>query len=255
MSNKITKKDIIADLHTHTVASKHAYSTIEENLAYAKKTGMKYIGITDHYFHYGDDMDKKQEVYRLKFVEQINPTTGIKVIGSAEFNILQDYEYRKTLNRFKWRPIGLHRSFALALKDMTYDDLFTGFLQASEWNNTFNHIERNLDELVYGKFTDGLIIEAKQFLEKVVCLAGEKNIYLEINEKSLRTGSKYYDIVRYWLPIAAENGNSFCLGTDAHFCREVGVFDRSIELLNEFGIGKDRVLNCNEEKVRLLLQD
>ena len=39
---------LIADTHCHTVASTHAYSTILENVAAAKKKGLKYIAVTDH---------------------------------------------------------------------------------------------------------------------------------------------------------------------------------------------------------------
>ena len=38
----------IIDMHTHTVASGHAYSTIHENIQFAKKHGMKFLGTSDH---------------------------------------------------------------------------------------------------------------------------------------------------------------------------------------------------------------
>lgn len=250
----INRQDIVADMHVHTVFSRHAYSTLEENLVYAQKAGMKYIAITDHYFHDGTEMAKIHDLYRIKLMEgNVNNFSEVKVIGSAEFNIYQDYEYREALNMLKWRPIGLHRSFIPTIKQMTYDDLYEGFVQASEWNTGFNHIERELDELCYGKF-DELTAEAKAFLEKVVMLAKEKNILLEINEHSLEPRRKYYPIVQFWMGIAAENGNRFCLGTDSHFCREVGQFDKCIDLLNQFGIEKNRVLNCCEDEVRALLR-
>lgn len=250
----INEKDIVADMHTHTVASLHAYSTVEENMTYALKNGMKYIAVTDHYFHNGDEMNRKHEKYRIKFMEgNVNMYSDIKIIGSAEFNILQDTEYREYFHSLKWRPIGLHKSFIPGIADMTYDELFAGFAGAAEWNTAFNHIERELDELCYGSFTNGLTREAKEFLERVVLLAGEKNIYLEVNENSL-SKKKYGPIIDFWMNIAAENGNRFCLGTDAHYCRAVGHFERSIELLNRFGIEKDRVLNCNEAEVVALLR-
>lgn len=247
----ISKEDIIVDMHTHTMASLHAYSTIEENMTYAEKVGLKYIAVTDHYFHNGDDVAKKHEILRIKYMENnINSYADVKIIGSAEFNILQDCEYRRKLEKLKWRPIGLHQSFVPGIHEMTYDDLYKGFEEASEWNNAFNHIERELDELCYGKFKDGLTAEAKDFLEKVVILAKNKNILLEINERSLGSHSKGYpDILRYWLNIAVQNGNRFYLGTDAHFCREVGHFEKCLEVLKEFGIEKDRVLNCNEDEL------
>lgn len=36
------------DMHTHTVASGHAYSTITENAHYAASIGIEYLGMTDH---------------------------------------------------------------------------------------------------------------------------------------------------------------------------------------------------------------
>ena len=36
------------DMHTHTIASTHAYSTITENCQWAEKYGMKGIAMTDH---------------------------------------------------------------------------------------------------------------------------------------------------------------------------------------------------------------
>lgn len=38
----------VADMHTHTLASDHAYSTISENAASAAKAGLSYLGMTDH---------------------------------------------------------------------------------------------------------------------------------------------------------------------------------------------------------------
>jgi len=37
-----------SDLHLHTIASGHGYSTIKENIEEARKRGLKTIAITDH---------------------------------------------------------------------------------------------------------------------------------------------------------------------------------------------------------------
>ena len=36
------------DLHTHTVASGHAYSTLMDNIRAAKAKGMEIVGVSDH---------------------------------------------------------------------------------------------------------------------------------------------------------------------------------------------------------------
>ena len=38
----------LMDLHTHTLASGHAYSTLKENLEEAKKMGLKVLGTSEH---------------------------------------------------------------------------------------------------------------------------------------------------------------------------------------------------------------
>ena len=40
---------LAADMHTHTVASTHAYSTITENCRAAAELGLRALAITDHY--------------------------------------------------------------------------------------------------------------------------------------------------------------------------------------------------------------
>ena len=38
----------VVDIHTHSVISQHAYSTIDENARAAKQKGLKLIAMTDH---------------------------------------------------------------------------------------------------------------------------------------------------------------------------------------------------------------
>ena len=42
------KKSYLADLHTHTIASGHAYNTIQEMAKAAKEKGISLLGITEH---------------------------------------------------------------------------------------------------------------------------------------------------------------------------------------------------------------
>ena len=66
----INEKDIFADMHTHTIFSLHAYSTIEENLRVAKERGLQYIAITDHYYQDGTENYKKNENTRNRYMEE-----------------------------------------------------------------------------------------------------------------------------------------------------------------------------------------
>jgi len=41
-------ENYFADMHTHTIASGHAYSTIKEMAEAAQEKGIKLLGITEH---------------------------------------------------------------------------------------------------------------------------------------------------------------------------------------------------------------
>ena len=40
---------ILCDVHTHTIYSRHAYSTMEENVCEAASQGFELLGVTDHF--------------------------------------------------------------------------------------------------------------------------------------------------------------------------------------------------------------
>jgi putative hydrolase len=40
--------EIVADLHVHTIASGHGYSTVLENVQVAKRKGLLVLGVADH---------------------------------------------------------------------------------------------------------------------------------------------------------------------------------------------------------------
>lgn len=244
----LKNKDIIADLHTHTLFSKHAYSTVKENIDVAKSRGLKYLAITDHYFGNGDDLDKKNEVNRINYLgERVNPckNSDFIVIPSAEFNLGQEIFTPHKLNNVIWRPIGLHNWF-VDIDTLTLDGIFNLFVKAhQDGHNAFVHIERELHKIHQAVYS---FEEMMEFLKRVVDFAKEKDIWLEVNESTIVTdecGSK--NRLYHWLNYAKENGNKIYLGTDAHCCDEVGRFDNIIHMLNEIEYPKDLILNCRED--------
>lgn len=254
MLNLISEKDIIADLHTHTIFSKHAYSTFTENIEVAKQKGLKYLGITDHYFGNGDELDKKNEINRIKYLEErVNsPSLGIHVVGSAEFNLFQEvFDYKK-LDTLKWKPIGLHNWF-VDTDSLTLDALFEEFKLRAECYgvNAFVHIERELHKVNHKIYGENIGHDIKMFLSTLVEFAKKKNICLEVNESTLVTKEMGSDKrLEFWLRYAKEHRNFIYLGTDAHYCNEVGSFERVISLLNAVNYPKELIVNCNIDLLR-----
>lgn len=243
--NNLTSKDIYADLHTHTLFSKHAYSSVKENIEVAKLRNLKYLAITDHYFGNGDELEKKNEVNRIKYLtERVNSCeSDINIIGSAEFNLNQEVYTFEKLESLIWKPIGFHNWF-LDINKTTLNDVFDLFVDAyKNGHNAFVHIERELYKINKGIYTQE---ECVNCLKKIVDYAKENDIWLEVNESSIvvdEGGS--VDRLYQWLKYAKENKNKIYLGTDAHYCLEVGKFENVIHLLNDLEYPRELILNCN----------
>ena len=252
----IKQEDIIADLHTHTIFSQHAYSTLQENISAAQKMNLKYLAITDHIYNDGTKIQIKNEATRCKYLEkEVNSNfeeNGLYVISGAEFNIAQELDYPNKLLKLRWRPIGLH-GFHLDIKTLSLGNLYIYFDKASEnqTHNAFAHIERELHKVDHCRHGERVDDDIKSFFRAIVRLAKEREIFLELNESSLRNDNDgNADKIKYWLPLAKEHECRIYLASDAHYSSRIGKFPLSIALLNEIDYPKDLILNCNEDQIK-----
>lgn len=72
------------DLHAHTIASTHAYSTVSEYFQQAKKQGIKLFAITDH----GPDMDDAPHEWHFSNLPVIpRMIDGVGILYGIEANI------------------------------------------------------------------------------------------------------------------------------------------------------------------------
>ena len=94
----------------------------------------------------------------------------------------------------------------------------------------------------------------KDILKEIVDIAKYYDVLLEVNESSLKNDNYgNTERMRCWLEMARDNGNRIVLGSDAHFCEEVGIFTNSIALLNELQYPRDLIINCDEEEIKKFL--
>ena len=78
---------IVADMHTHSIASTHAYGTVKEMAAQAAEIGLYAIGITDH----GPAMPGSPRTWYFDNFAAIPKTyMGVRVLMGAEANITDD---------------------------------------------------------------------------------------------------------------------------------------------------------------------
>lgn len=257
---EISKQDIIADLHTHTVASGHAFSTLAENVNVAFSNGIKYIAVTDHLVQSDDRIEMDNILARVCYARNCKPKNGVKVISGVEMNIRQVWNDYADIVKFnknvKWRPVGLHDWFINPCM-YTLEEVYNLYADVVNKGHpeyikptAFAHIERNLH-----KFRDTTEEKITEYLYAIVDLAVANNIYLEINESSLvNYNINNHTRMQRWVKYANDKNAMFSLGTDAHYCDSVGDFTNVLELVNSIGISCGSILNhsYNEELLKVL---
>ena len=73
------------DTHTHTSASTHAYSTLWENAAYAKKIGLKGLCMTNH----GPALPDAPHLWHFNALYNLPEfVDGVRLVPGIESNVL-----------------------------------------------------------------------------------------------------------------------------------------------------------------------
>ena len=227
---------IKTDLHVHTIASGHAFSTVREVCAEASSRGLELVGITDH----GPAMPGGPHVYYFaNMVVLPRVLEGVKVVRSAECNILDvdgklDIKER-TLSVLDTVHAGFHP--------------FTGYEGASVEENT-----RAVIAVITSGLVDVIVHPGNPLFPldygTVVEAAASNNVLLEVNNSSftvVRKGSR--DNCAIIVKEAKARGARLCVGSDAHDASLVGGFDRALELIDEAGFEEADVANRDAETV------
>ncbi len=233
----------IIDLHTHALASGHAYSTVKENIEYAKINGLKYYGLSDH----GIDMPGGPHLFYFHNLKVIpNEVDGVRILKGMEANIIDydgniDVEVDKYISGLDYVIASLH---TVCLEPGTKEE---------NTRATLNAMEHKLVKII-GHPDDG---RYELDYEAVVKKAKEKNILLEVNNSSLNSGSfrpNARENYRELLSLCKEHKVRIILGSDAHICYQVGIFDNAQSLLEELDFPKELVINYHEDEIREFFQ-
>jgi len=229
----------IADMHTHTIASGHAYSTIAENCAAAAKRGHTHIVMADH----APSMPGAPHlIYFMasapKYVE------GIRVIKGAEANVLGENGELDlpeiALKRLEYVIASMHEPCWNPGKDK--EAVTRAWLKVIE-----NPYVDCLGHVGNGNYPFDM--------DTVIRKCAEKGKIIEINNHSfeVRRGSDVN--CREVARLCVKYGVNIVVSSDAHYKDEVGVFDHSIALLEELGVPEELVLNADVDRLKRYFLD
>lgn len=226
----------LLDVHTHTIMSGHAFSTLNEMIQEGLHRGLKILGVTEH----GPGIPGTCHPIYFRNIHVVPRQYGdMRLLLGAELNILNtkgeldlDEFYYK---RMDIRIAGIH---GLCWEGGTPEENTQGMINAisNPWTNIISHPGDGTAELIY---------------EPIVLAAKEHHTLLEINSSSMRpirgfnqAADNYIEILRlckkYEVPVI--------LGSDAHIACDIANYEHCLPLLQQTEFPEELIINDKPEE-------
>lgn len=233
---------IIADLHTHTLASGHAYSTVQEMAQAAAARNLAMLGITEH----SPGMPGGPHPYYFYNIGVIPRIMyGVRIIRGVETNIVDqkgniDLE-DELLERLELVWAGFH--------------IFCSPEGCSVTENTEAMIAALSNPRVDGIVHPGnpefrieplAVVQAAKYYDKLI----------ELNNSSVKKGTVREGSRENCLEIAKlakKYDLTVVIGSDSHISFDVGKVEYALELAAKAGLEEKNILNCSLKRIEEFL--
>ncbi|MDO8261065.1 MAG: PHP domain-containing protein [Candidatus Magasanikbacteria bacterium] len=223
------------DLHTHSLMSGHAYSTISEMAQAAALKGLEVLAITDH----GPAcVGAPSHKYFRNAQRKPKLINGVRILSGVELNIING-------------------EGGLDLPDEVLEKLdvvIAGLHSGCGFNDL--GIEKNTEAVIKAMQNPYVKIlshpYAKYFeldLEKIVQASIENDVMIELNASYIYTdrskSETIYNNMIKTMKLLKAAGRKVVLTSDAHNHEEVGNFDEALARLAELGLEREDILNSD----------
>ena len=229
--------EILTDIHTHTLATPHAYSTVYENLQFAKKAGLQAFAVTDHSLRLPD----APHIYHFENIKTIPEIfDGVRIFKGIELNIL-DKDGNIDIEEYILKTLdiviaSIHR---MCYRHISLTDHTETYLNVLD--NPYITVLGHIDSSDLGFDTDKVLLKAK-----------EKNVLIEINNLHIEK-KKNYERAKEIAIRCKELGIGIAVNSDAHICFNMGDRSRAIELLESINFPEELIINRNLETLNEFL--
>lgn len=225
----------LLDVHTHSIVSGHAYSSIQEMAMAASEKGLQILGITEHAPELPGACDP---IYFRNLHVVPREMYGVRLLLGAELNILDtkgtldlDENYYRILDL---RIAGIH---SLCWKGGSREENTYAMLQAirNPWTQIISHPGDGTAQLDF---------------EPIVLAAKETRTLLEINSSSMdpvRHKEEARDNNLEILRLCRRYEVPIILGSDAHISFSVADYRYALPLLAETDFPEALVVNDKPE--------
>ena len=237
---KENKSVFIADMHTHTLASTHAYSTITENALWASQHGIKYLGMTDH----GIQMQDSPDTWHFENLRILpDYLYGVRIIRGIEANIT-DYEGNIDIypeyvyDSLEWVNVSFHKQVLPAGTKADHTRAYLGALK-----NPRVDVICHSEDIHYDYDFDAVCREC-----------ADRGRLIELNVCRLLRGRNADHRYMLILEACEKYGTSIIVNSDAHFYTKIGDFAPAEELLKKTGFPLELVVNADEKRMEQYLE-
>lgn len=226
------KKNLV-DLHTHSIASNHAYSSATENFEYAKEYGLKVYGLSEHQpdiFGVGAHSFVFSGLYDLS-PKQLGDT---KILIGIESNITDDGIDLMIPShaKFSYLIASMH-PYVYAPAKHNYESNTINYLNALDHEGV--KIIGHIDDGIYPCDYENVIKKAK-----------DKKVLIEINNSSLKpNGHRLNSRQNYTtvINLCKKYNCPIIMNSDAHIKYKIGNVEYSQSLLEELNFPDELVVN------------
>jgi putative hydrolase len=230
------------DVHTHSLASGHAYSTIKEMAEEAAKKGIELLGITEH----AVTMPGTCHLFYFENLHVVpRELFGVKLLLGSEVNILDQTGAVDLEDRL------------LAKMDLCIASIHPPCYKIgtiTENTRAIINAMKNPYISIIGHPDDGRI---ELDYEEIVKAAKEHQVLLEINNSSLAPASfrlNSRENIMVMLKHCMKYEVSVIMNSDAHVAYDIGKHEYAKSVLEEVNFPQELIINSSPEQLLIMIQ-
>lgn len=231
----------VLDVHSHTLASGHAYNTIREMACAANERGLELLGITEH----APQMPGTCHDFYFSNLKVVSrKMCGIELLLGVELNIL-DFNGNIDLSEdlLKRMDIVIASMHSPCYSAGTKEQNTRAYLNVMK--NPYVNIIGHPDDRRYPVDMEALVLASK-----------ENKVLLELNNSSLnpngaRQDARGNDIEM--LQLCMNHNVPIVISSDAHTDSEVGRHDLAMQLIDEVNFPEELIINKSVSELKKYL--
>lgn len=228
------------DVHTHTIASGHAYSTLMENAKAASEKGIKILGTTEH----GITMPHSPHIWYFNNYKVLpRELFGVTMLYGTEANII-DYDGNLDMEDSVLDKLDI-------VIGSIHDEVYKVGNVEENTRAFINVIESGKVDIIGHLGNPGVPVN----FEEIINCAKEHDILIEINNSSFttsRVGS--FSNCKEIALLCKKYNTKLIINSDAHFCTKIGEFTEAINMLESIDFPEDLIINKDPKELLLRLK-